>query len=71
MLFFRNGCKGSAKLDTEIELIYPKLKHNHNVQEYDADRHDIKRKINKRHRLIDKISEQFLMIPLYQIPQVF
>ena len=40
--------KGVQNWILEIELIYPKSEHNHNVQEYDADRHEIKRKINKK-----------------------
>ena len=47
-MLFWNCCEGSAKLDTEIEHIYPKSVHNNIVQEYDANRHDIKRKINKK-----------------------
>ena len=36
-VLFRNGCKGSAKLNTQINLVYPKSLHNHEVDAYNSE----------------------------------
>ena len=46
--FFKNGCKGSAKLIIVVNLVYLKSEHNHNVEEYNAEVHEIKTKIKRK-----------------------
>ena len=46
--FFKNGCKGSAKLNIVVNLVYHKSEHNHNVEEYNAEVHEIKTKIKRK-----------------------
>ena len=48
MYFFKNGCKGSAKFNIEVNLVYPRSQHNHNVEEYNAKIHEIKTKIKRK-----------------------
>ena len=36
-ILFRNDCKGSAKLNTEVNLVYPKSAHNHEVDTYNSE----------------------------------
>ena len=39
---YKKQCKGTAKLDKEINLIYTKSEHNHEIQEYCAEAYAIK-----------------------------
>ena len=36
-VLFSNGCKGSAKLNTEVNLVYPKSVHNHDLDTYNTE----------------------------------
>ena len=47
-VLFRKACKGSAKLIPEVNLIFPKTEHNHNVEEYKAEVFALKAKCRKR-----------------------
>ena len=33
-VLFKKGCKGTAKLNTDIYLVYPKSEHNHQIEDY-------------------------------------
>ena len=35
-VLFCNGCKGSAKLNTEVNLVYPKSVYNHDLDTYNT-----------------------------------
>ena len=47
-VLFRKACKGSAKLIPEVNLIFPKTEHNHDVEEYKAKVFVLKAKCRKR-----------------------
>ena len=36
-VLFRNDCKWSAKLNTEVNLVYPRSVHNHEVNTYNSE----------------------------------
>ena len=43
-VLFRNGCKGSSKLDYESNLIRSLNSHNHNVEKYKTEVFQLKTK---------------------------
>ena len=47
-VLFRKGCKGSAKLILDVNLLFPKSEHNHDIEEYNADILALKAKCRKR-----------------------
>ena len=46
-MLFRKGCKGSAKLILDVNLLFPKSEHNHDIEEYNADIFALKAKCRK------------------------
>ena len=46
-VLFRKGCKGSAKLILDVNLLFPKSEHNHDIEEYNADIFALKAKCRK------------------------
>ena len=47
-VLIRKGCKGSAKLILDVNLLFPKSEHNHDVEEYKASIFALKAKCRKR-----------------------
>ena len=47
-VLFRNGCKGTAKMNTELNLVYLKTEHNHEVGVYDSEVLALKSQCRKR-----------------------
>ena len=45
---FRNDCKVSPKLNTEVNLVYPKSVHNHEVDTYNSEFFALKSACRKR-----------------------
>ena len=43
----KNGCKGTAKLKLETNLIYPNSNHNHGIEEYKSGVYELKTKCKK------------------------
>ena len=43
----KNGCKGTAKLKLETNLIYPNSNHNHGIEEYKSGVYELKIKCKK------------------------
>ena len=41
---FRNGCKGTAKLNFQSDLIHPISQHNHSIEDYCTEIHQLKKK---------------------------
>ena len=46
-VLYKKGCKASAKLDKEVNLLYPKSVHDHELQEYHTDVNLIKTKCKR------------------------
>ena len=46
-VLFKKGCKGTAKLNTDISLIYPKSEHNHEIEVYQSDAFALESKCRK------------------------
>ena len=44
----KNGCKGTAKLKLETDLIYPTSIHNHGIDKYNSGVYELKTKCKKR-----------------------
>ena len=44
---FKKGCKGTAKLNTDINLIYPKSENNHQIELYKSNAFALKSKYKK------------------------
>ena len=44
----KNGCKGTAKLKLETDLIYPSSIHNHGIDKYNSGVYELKTKCKKR-----------------------
>ena len=55
-VLFRNGCKGSSKLDHESNLIRSLNSHNHNVEKYQTEVYQLKIKC----KTMDKKSQTSL-----------
>ena len=46
-VLFKKGCKGTAKLNTDMNLIYPKSEHNHQIEDYKSETFALKFKCRK------------------------
>ena len=46
-VLFKKGCKGTAKLNTDMNLIYPKSEHNHQTEDYKSETFALKFKCRK------------------------
>ena len=62
-VLFRKGCKGSAKLILDVNLLFPKSEHKHDVEEYKTDIFALKAKCRKRaNSCRDNLREIFNML---------
>ena len=64
---FRSGCKGTARLNRETNLITPLHEHDHDVEDYKSDVFNLKTKCKTIATKVKQILDKFLMMRLEMI----